>query len=71
MDSRAFVQLRAGRLDLAVADYTAALDLNPREASSLYGRGLAKQQKGDAAGAAADIAAARAIDPAIADHFGK
>jgi hypothetical protein len=40
-------------------------------ASSLYGRGLAKQEKGDKPGGDADIAAAQKIDKDIAQHFGK
>jgi hypothetical protein len=46
--------------DEAIADYDAALKLNPKMAASLYGRGLAKQKNGDQAGGDADIAAAKA-----------
>jgi tetratricopeptide (TPR) repeat protein len=70
LDSRAFVQLKRGRFDKALSDYDAALVIAPRAASSLYGRGLVKQQKGDVT-AAADIEAAKAIDPDIESHFGK
>jgi hypothetical protein len=55
------VYLRAGQWDLAIADF------NPKLASSLYGRGVAKQRKGDSAGAKTDIAAAQAINQNIAD----
>jgi hypothetical protein len=63
--------LKLGRLNDAVADYDAALGLNAKLASSLYGRGLAKQKKGDTPGASADIAAAKAIRQDIADQFSR
>jgi hypothetical protein len=40
-------------------------------AASLYGRGLAKQNKGDQAGGDADVAAAKAIKATIGDEFAK
>ena len=46
---------------------TWALKLNPKLAGALYGRGLAKQKKGDAT-AEADIAAAKAIQSDIAEN---
>jgi Flp pilus assembly protein TadD len=58
--------LKSGRLDSAIADYDEALRLDANNASSLYGRGLAKQKKGDAVGAADDIAAATALQADIA-----
>jgi hypothetical protein len=39
---------------------------DPKNAVALYGRGMAKQLKGDKAGANADIAAAKQINPDIA-----
>jgi len=56
---------------MALEDYNAALAINPRLASSLYGRGVAKQKSGDPTGGRIDIATAQAIDPMIAQHFGK
>jgi tetratricopeptide (TPR) repeat protein len=61
--------LRLGQFDAAIADDDAALKLRPRIAEALYSRGLARRSKGDAAGAADDIAAAKAIQPDIADKF--
>ena len=49
--------------------YDEALKLGPKRAYSLYGRGLAKLNKGDAAGGEADIAAAKAIQADIAEEF--
>jgi membrane associated rhomboid family serine protease/Flp pilus assembly protein TadD len=71
MDSRGFAYLRLSRLDDAVADYNEALGRNPKLASSLYGRGLAKLEKGDTAGGEADIAAAKAIQANIAEEFAR
>jgi hypothetical protein len=53
----------------AIADYTAAIAINPKLASSYFVRGLAKRRDGDAAGGDADIAAAKAIDPKIAETY--
>jgi hypothetical protein len=47
------------------------LKIDAKMAVSLYGRGLAKQKKGDRAGGNADIAAAKAIKAGIADEFAK
>lgn len=66
-DSRGLVELRMGDYDRAIADYTSALRLSPRIAWSLYGRGLARRHKNDPA-SQADLAAAAAIDPALASR---
>jgi hypothetical protein len=47
------------------------LKLRPRIAEALYSRGLARRNKGDAAGAADDIAAAKTIQPDIAEKFAR
>jgi hypothetical protein len=39
--------------------------------SSLYGRGLAKPQKGDPTGGNADIASAKAIEANIVEDFAR
>jgi len=69
LDSRAFVLLRLGKLQDAVAGYDEALKLQPRLAPSLYGRGLAWIGLGRAAEGQADLAAARSIAPAVVDAF--
>jgi tetratricopeptide (TPR) repeat protein len=61
--------LKMGQWDSAIDDYDEALQFNPKLASSLYGRGLAKLKKGDTTGGNADIAAARAIDANIVGDF--
>jgi tetratricopeptide (TPR) repeat protein len=69
MTNRALVLLRTGRLDDAVAQYTAALKLQPRSAPALYGRGLAELKKGAKAEGEADIAAASAIAPGLPQQY--
>ena len=71
LDSRGFAYLRLGEWDRAITDYNAVLTVNARQAGSLYGRGVIKQKKGDATGAAADMAAAKENSPGIADEWAK
>jgi tetratricopeptide (TPR) repeat protein/predicted aspartyl protease len=66
LDSRGLVFLRLNQPDKAIADYDAALKVMSHNAWSLYGRGLAKQLKGQKSAGDADIAAAVAIAPQIA-----
>jgi len=68
-DSRAFAYLKLGMLDAAIADYNVALRLEPGRPYSLFGRGIARQRKGDKAGGGADMAAAKAKTPGIAEEF--
>jgi hypothetical protein len=42
---------------------------SPRQASSLYVRGIAKLRAGNIAGGRADVAAAEATDPGIAEIY--
>jgi len=65
LDSRGFTNLKSGNFDKAAADFDAALKLNPKLASSLYGRGVAKNKKRGGSGDD-DLAAAKAIEPGIA-----
>ena len=65
------MRLKLGEIDQSIRDYDAAVALNPGSAVALYGRGLAKQKKGDRAGADADLAAAKAIRSDVADEFAK
>ena len=70
LDSRGLVHLRRREFAKSIADYDAALAIQPRGAWSLYGRGLAKLDSGDAAGKA-DLAAAIAVNPKIRERTGK
>lgn len=69
-DSRGFVYLKMNQPDRAISDYTEALRINPRLAGALYGRGIAKQRKGDRTGST-DIAAAKAMKPEIEAIFSR
>jgi hypothetical protein len=53
----------------AIADFDAALKINPRLTSSLYGRGLAKQRNGAISEGELDISNAKAMDPNIVKEF--
>jgi tetratricopeptide (TPR) repeat protein len=65
---RAFVHLKAGRYDQAIEDYDQALEILSN-AEALFGRGVAKQRKGDEVDGQIDILAAKARDPKIAEKF--
>jgi tetratricopeptide (TPR) repeat protein len=69
LDSRGFVRLRRGEVDKAIADFDDAVKQNPKNASSLYGRGIAKLRKMKTAEGQADIAAATALSPKISGYF--
>jgi tetratricopeptide (TPR) repeat protein len=71
LDSRGLTYLKMGQWDSAIDDYSSALRLDPKLASSLYGRGLAKLKKGDTAGGNADIAAAEAIEANVVEDFAR
>jgi tetratricopeptide (TPR) repeat protein len=68
-NSRALVFLRMGDYEKSLADYDASLKINPKNASSLYGRGIDKLRKQRTADGDADIAQATAIRPQITDEF--
>ncbi len=73
MDSRGLVLLRLGRVDEAITQYDRAIQAQPKNAWSLYGRGLAKLKKGQKAGGDADVQAAIALQPnmaAVARSYG-
>jgi len=70
--SRGFVYLRLGRLDDAIVEYDAALlKRSSHTAFTLFGRGIAKQRKGDTAGGDFDMAAAKANSASIAEEYAK
>ena len=69
LDSRGLVNLKSGQTKNAIADFDAALKINPRLTSSLYGRGLAKKRNGSVSEGDLDIANAKAMDPNIVKEF--
>ncbi len=68
-DSRGLVYLRMGAYDQSIADYDVSLKFNPKNAWSLYGRGMDELRKLQTAAGEADIAQATAIFPQVADEF--
>ena len=65
-NARGYLDLKRSQWDQAIADYTQSLYYRPDFSQSLYGRAVARQAKGDSAGAAADRKAAVAAEPDIA-----
>ena len=72
-DTLGYVFLRLRRWQDAVIQYGQVLRMEPGAAKALYGRGLAKYRMGEVAeaGGAADIAAAKRIDPQIEADFAR
>ena len=70
-DSRGFVHLRLGNYDKAIDDYKTAVKLQPRQATSLYGLGLARLKQGLTDLGNRDIATAIAINPNASDVYAK
>lgn len=68
LDSRAFLHLRGGRFQEAIADYDTAIMGSPQDSWSLYGRAIAKMRLGDTAGAQADIEASKTVQD-VAPEF--
>lgn len=68
LDSLGLALLRSGKLDEALAAYDKAV-ANRTGASSLMGRAIVRDRKGDAAGATADRSAAMKMSPEIEDTY--
>ena len=66
---RGLLNLKNGQNKNAIADFDAALKINPRLTSSLYGRGLAKKRNGSISEGDLDINNAKAMDPNIVKEF--
>jgi tetratricopeptide (TPR) repeat protein len=71
LDSRGLVRLRRGEYKKALSDYNDSLALQPRNVWSLYGRGLTKLHLGMNVEGQADIAAAQAVRPKMAELAAK
>ena len=63
--NRAVAHENKDRYDLAIADYSEAIRLNPNDADFYLYRGIDRQRMGDTAGAEADIAEAKRLNPNI------
>ncbi|MDP9012985.1 MAG: aspartyl protease family protein [Pseudomonadota bacterium] len=69
LDGRGLVRLRLGDYEKSAADYDESLKLNAKNAWSFYGRGVGKFRRGKTIEGQADMAAATALWPPIADAF--
>jgi tetratricopeptide (TPR) repeat protein len=67
--NRALVRYRLGDYDKAMADYDAALKLQPKSAWALYGRGLVKLKKNQRGEGDQDMAEAVKIAPSVVDGY--
>ena len=71
MTSLGLIHLKMDQFDAAIDDFSSALRFDPKLASALYGRGLAKLKNGDKAGSDADISAAKTIQAEIGADFAR
>lgn len=69
LNSKGIALLRMGRYQKALDAYGSALAAQPALAESLYGRALVRKKLGRARAGEADIQAALAVDPSVADTF--
>ena len=67
--NRALAYDDKGEYDRALTDFDVVMRFDEKNALALYARGLTLLKKGDAAAGKADIAAAKAINPNIAELF--
>jgi tetratricopeptide (TPR) repeat protein len=70
-DSLGFTRLVQGKDDAALGAYNRALALAPELPYALFGRGIVKQRNGDQQGGDADLAAAKALLPDVAEIFAR
>ncbi len=68
-DSRGFVLLRLGEYEKSIADYDVSLGIAPRNAWSLYGRGIDELRQKKVKEGQRDIAQAMEAAPDIAEEF--
>lgn len=61
--------MQLGKYDLAIQDYTKALDVDPANSFAYYNRGITKDRMGDFEGAVADFSSAISLDPGNADFY--
>jgi tetratricopeptide (TPR) repeat protein len=67
--NRAIAYSDKGDYDRALTDFDIVLQFNANNALALYARGMAKLKKGDTEVGTADIAAAKAINPKVAEEY--
>jgi tetratricopeptide (TPR) repeat protein len=69
LDSLGWVELRRGRFDVSITQFDSALHTAPKLPSSLYGRGIDELRLGKTSAGEADIAAASALAPHLAEQM--
>lgn len=69
--ARGLAWLHKGDSGRALQDFDRVLGTRPGNVIALYGRGIARHRTGNQKGGDADIAAAKAIQPDIADKFAR
>ena len=67
--SRGLVRLRQGDYDKAIADFSDALKIMPKNARALYARAVAESRKNNKKESQTDLEAARQIAPQVAEKF--
>ena len=67
--NRGMIRLRQGEYKKAINDFDDALKLQPKNAVALYARGVAKCKKDKNDSGQADIDAAEALAPKVADRY--
>jgi len=67
LQRRAYTQLKLGNTDRALADLDVVIAAEPKDAWALYCRGVAWKRKGKISEGQADMVAATALDPRIAE----
>ncbi len=63
--NRALAYENKEKYDLAIADFTEAIRIDPNDADFFLNRGIDKQRIGDKAGSDADIAEAKRLNPNV------
>jgi tetratricopeptide (TPR) repeat protein len=70
-NSRGLVFLRLKDYGKSIADYDASLAIDPKNASSLYGRGIARLRRQELVTGTADLQSAKALNPGVAENLGR
>lgn len=71
LTARALLYLKLGRWPEAEQDFAQIVEIAPRDAAALFGRGLARIGRGDRAGGERDLAAARRMRFDAGDEFAR
>ena len=68
---RGLVYFLMAQDEKAIADFNAALKINPNNSNALYSRGLVNLRRGDKAAGDADIARAKHLQANVAEYFAR